>query len=238
MPFFSKLIRSFHRRGVRDTFSLAARNPLYLYHKYQERRFDRVHGTETGQTMDIVQYDRICPNREYAGHYQAVTQKFFYRMMKVAQIRCDDFVFVDLGSGKGRALMLAAGFPFKRIIGVEMSPELHSIAESNLRSFMDKKGIADNFELHCMDAESFHFPEDNLVLFLYNPFHGKVMSAVIDKIREFLGRHPFRIIIMYRNPKCADLFDGQDFLKFVGGTPHYGIYTGTGRHLAPAAGAS
>jgi hypothetical protein len=37
-----------------------------------------------------------------------------------------------LGSGKGRALLVASELPFAKIIGVELSRELHRIAEQNL----------------------------------------------------------------------------------------------------------
>src|SRR5882724_12595376 len=39
------------------------------------------------------------------------------------------YTFVDLGSGKGRILFLAAEFPFRRIQGIEFAVELHREAE-------------------------------------------------------------------------------------------------------------
>ena len=45
------------------------------------------------------------------------------------------FTFVDLGSGKGRTLLMASDYPFRRIIGVELLPSLHQIAQENLRQY-------------------------------------------------------------------------------------------------------
>jgi methylase of polypeptide subunit release factors len=45
-----------------------------------------------------------------------------------------DFTFIDLGSGKGRALVLALSYPFRRVVGVEFALELHRVAEANLIS--------------------------------------------------------------------------------------------------------
>ena len=224
-----KLKRSFKRRGIWGTMLFAVKNPLYYYEKYRENKFDRVFGTDTSRIVPVDQFTVSTPNLVYALHYEAITQRFFYRMIKAVPVKYNDFVFIDLGSGKGRALMLASAYPFKKIIGVEFSPELHTIAKSNVKSIIEKKQIPDNFELHCMDAESFDFPKENIVLFLYNPFHGKVMLSIVNKINVFIEKCPFQMTIMYRNPKCADLLDKQDFLKLIKATPHYRVYTGIRR---------
>lgn len=86
------------------------------------------------------------------------------------------FAFVDLGSGKGKALMLAANYPFREIIGVELSPRLHAIAQSNLQKIGDSR-----IRVYCEDARSFLFPSPS-VIYLYNPFERPVSDAVADAI--------------------------------------------------------
>src|SRR5579864_7137056 len=46
-----------------------------------------------------------------------------------------DFTFIDLGSGKGRVLLMASDYPFKRIIGVEFMLELHRVAQKNIAGY-------------------------------------------------------------------------------------------------------
>jgi predicted RNA methylase len=48
------------------------------------------------------------------------------------QLQWEDFAFIDLGSGKGRTLLLAAEYPFERVIGVEYCPQLNEVARSNI----------------------------------------------------------------------------------------------------------
>jgi hypothetical protein len=57
----------------------------------------------------------------------------------VAQAGLQDFTFIDLGSGKGRVLLMAAAYGFKRIIGVEFMPELHRVAEENIRKYTEHR---------------------------------------------------------------------------------------------------
>jgi predicted RNA methylase len=78
----------------------------------------------------------------------------------------NETTFVDLVSGKGRALIVAAFYPFARIIGVEYSPQLTAIWRQNLQ----KLGVADKCEVISADAADYQFPDGTLLVFLYNPF--------------------------------------------------------------------
>src|SRR5689334_23652607 len=59
--------------------------------------------------------------------YQTTDPVIFTEAMGVLNARTDLtlFTFVDIGSGKGRVLLMAAEYPFPHIIGVELLPELH-----------------------------------------------------------------------------------------------------------------
>src|SRR5580698_4756503 len=71
--------------------------------------------------------------------YFAVAPSVFHAIMRamLEQLHLDfqRFRFVDLGSGKGRALLLASDYPFREIIGVELSPELDRIARANIARY-------------------------------------------------------------------------------------------------------
>src|SRR5271166_6630819 len=64
--------------------------------------------------------------------YQPTDPALFHEMLESLNIDCREFVFVDIGSGKGRVLLMAADYPFQRVIGVELLPELHRVAQANL----------------------------------------------------------------------------------------------------------
>ena len=78
-----------------------------------------------------------------------------------------DFVFVDLGSGKGRTLLMASDYPFRRIVGVELLPALHQAAQNNLSKYRSESQKCFALEAICGDATGFPFPAEPLVLYLF-----------------------------------------------------------------------
>ena len=64
--------------------------------------------------------------------YQAVPLRIFEDMTACLPPDLSSFSFIDIGSGKGRALILAGRLGFREAIGVEFSSNLHRIAEKNL----------------------------------------------------------------------------------------------------------
>ena len=108
-------------------------------------------------------------------------------------------VFVDYGSGKGRVLLMAAEYPFRRIVGVEISAELHAVARANLVRCADRLRCQD-IELWTGNAVEFPVPADASVVYLYNPFHGRVLSSVLAALRASLDAHPRRLRLIYNNP--------------------------------------
>lgn len=222
----NKIINAIRKRSVSEICIFIIHSPFYFYDKYTEKRFDRYYGTDTNQKLPIKEYNISSPNLEHACWYEAITKKFFTKMIRQMSIDFKKFVFIDLGSGKGKSLMFAADYPFRKIVGVEFSSELHQTARNNINLFAAKEDIHNKFQLFCMDAELYDFPPENIVLFLYNPFQGKVMKSVVKKIEQFLSSGQYKVFILYRNPKCTEMFENNDFLKIVKETPDYKIYTG------------
>jgi SAM-dependent methyltransferase len=109
-------------------------------------------------------------------------------------------VFLDLGSGKGRAV-IQAGFyyPFKRVAGVEMSLSLHETAVCNVDLMRHRLRCAD-VRPHCMDVLDLAIPDGTSVVLLHNPFTGNVFGAVITRLLESASRHPRPMRIIYSNP--------------------------------------
>src|SRR5438552_13937135 len=48
--------------------------------------------------------------------YQPTEPSLFHEMLKALKIDFREFTFIDLGSGKGRVLLMAANYPFRRIV--------------------------------------------------------------------------------------------------------------------------
>ncbi len=174
--------------------------------------FDLYHGVKTMPQVRLEDLDFENPNKSRGGHYAGTEPNYFRQMMATLDIRFEDFQFIDFGSGMGRALLLASERPFKKIIGVEFSPELHAIADSNIRSFTKRKSRACNdLESVCEDAAAFELPVAPLVLYLFNPFSRELFGRVIENIEDSLRRTPREILVIYANPVHNDLFLGSNY---------------------------
>ncbi len=200
---------------------------LWRYHRYQDHAFDQRYRVDTGQGDASYLQDVASGNKDFAVAYEPVQVFMFRRMLRELALNLSGYAFVDLGSGKGRALLLAAQHDFAQIIGVEFSPQLHEIAQTNVATFSSKLSENNIIKLLCQDAAEFEFPRRNLVLFLYNPFFGPAMQAVVEKIARFVSDEPFDLVILYRNPQCSGLLDAVPGLDLINATESFRIYRKT-----------
>jgi SAM-dependent methyltransferase len=115
----------------------------------------------------------------------------------IADLKSDlaEYTFVDFGSGKGRALMMATDYPFRRIIGVEFAAELHATAMANLAIRPDPR-----IELINADATRYELPPTPLVLFLFNPFDASVVAEVARRALASWNENPRSMYVVYVNP--------------------------------------
>jgi len=93
--------------------------------------------------------------------YQPTEAVLFHEMIAAlsaeARFGFCDFVFIDLGSGKGRALLMASDYPFRRIVGLELLPALNYAAQENLSKYRSESQKCFAIESICADATEFHF---------------------------------------------------------------------------------
>ena len=159
-----------------------------------------------------------------ASEYQATDPETFRDMMAALPLCFESFTFLELGSGKGRAVLLASEYPFARIVGVELLPELHSIARQNLDRFPRSRQRCSAVELLCGDARDFPFPAEPSVVYLFNPFPEMVLQDVIAGLKASLDESPRPLLIVYYNPLLKHLFERQPWLQPVRITDRWIIY--------------
>jgi SAM-dependent methyltransferase len=187
--------------------------------------FDRKYGVNTGGVIPLSNLNLDDENWIFGGLYQPVGATVdFGEILKGLGISYEDFVFIDLGSGKGRAVLLAASLPFKKVVGIEFSTALNRIAEDNVRRWPYEEKRCGEIELIEMDAGKYNFPESSFVLYVYNPFERPVMERVVRNVTAAFQEHPKRIVILYFTPKLAELWEGVGFLKRVFVQPGYHVY--------------
>jgi SAM-dependent methyltransferase len=176
-----------------------------------DRLFDLRHGVQTGGRVVPRRFGVSAAQRRSAVTYRAVDPEEFSRGFQRLGIEHERFTFVDLGSGKGRALFLASDYPFRRLVGVEFSPRLHRVAQANVRQYRSDRQRCQTFDLHCMDAGEFTFPDGPLVVFLYNPFDATVMARVAARLRASFLEQPREILVLYANPFQAQVWEDAGF---------------------------
>lgn len=178
------------------------------YELWVEGRFDRRYGIETGGIHDDLRaLGAEGEHSALAYGYEGVQPSVFRAMVRAAAIAPAEFDCVDFGSGKARALVLAAECGFRRVIGVELAPQLHEIALRNVAAFRAVRPDAPPIELHCGDAVDLPLPAGDLMLFFFNPFGAAVLHKVAGNITRALRERRRRIVIAYRNPLHAEVFD-------------------------------
>ena len=166
--------------------------------------FDERFGTDTCRTWHWSDLEATGPDVPPLWRYFPVMRADFDPVMRAIDLRHEDFVFVDLGSGKGRALLFASDWPFRRVIGVELSPALHAIAESNVRVYWSASQRCDRFELVCSDAAVWQPPDEKLLVYLFQPFPEDVFARVMQNLEASLLRNPRPLVVMYLNPIFED----------------------------------
>ncbi len=164
--------------------------------------------------------------------YQPTEPAAFHEMLDALRQNTNldfrDFTFLDLGSGKGRTLLMASDYPFRRIVGVELLPALHQIAQENLRLYKSEAQKCFELEAICGDATDFPFPgalnEEPLVLFLFNPFGESGMRRVCANLEQSLRARPRAVYVLYHNPLLEHVLSESGALRKLAGTQQYSVF--------------
>ena len=134
------------------------------------------------------------------------------------------YTFVDMGSGKGRALFVAAEYSFRQVRGVEYSPEMHHAALENIREYRHARQRCREIESVLANAAEYEFPIDNLVLFLFNPFGPDIMRAMLANLERSLAKSPRHVVVVMLWPEQAKVVAQMEGMRAYRQTRRYHIY--------------
>ncbi len=178
--------------------------------------FDSSYGTTTNGTLPpwLLRSGGIADEHvtAYAG-----CQPSCLRQALTAIPQPEDYTFVDLGCGKGRALILASELPFKRILGIELAPGLVTIARRNARIISKLHPQRTPIEAVKGDATTFPLPEGNLVIFLYHSFGPELVARMLSRMADAVAGTDRTIFFIYENPVYGQLVDSTGkFTRWYG----------------------
>lgn len=184
-------------------------------------RFDAQYGVTTEALVFLGSLDpeAIGPSILDATHYEATPVGDLATLLAAVPIPLDGATFVDLGSGMGRVALLASAYPFRQVIGVEISPALHEIARDNLGAFVGRK-LCRDVRLVRADAATFSLPRGNLIAYLYNPFRGAVLDAVVERLAQRSGE----TIVLYHTPVERTAFEASGAFEQLAETARGIVY--------------
>jgi len=109
-------------------------------------------------------------------------------------------------------------------VGVEFSPQLHQVAQENLRKFKQATGKGANVSLELGDASQYPIPPGPGVYYFYNPFGPDILGRVVENIGRSLASQPRTCYLVYYNPVHEEVLAGAGFLERVVNHPEYAIY--------------
>ncbi len=192
-----KLARSLSSRGVVGTVRYGVRHVIAVGRWCLDAWYDLRHRVDTSGKIEIARLSVSSENATAATWYEPVPNSCIRQLLGALPIPFEQYVFIDYGSGKGRALFLASDYPFRMLIGVEFSRELHAIARKNIDSYRSPRQRCFQIESVCQDAVEFDLPPVPSVLFFYSPFNAAVLSRVLSRVRASLVQHPRSVYVLY-----------------------------------------
>jgi len=171
------------------------RTVLFITHYVSEKCHEKLLGIDT--SGEICLGDLGFDNPSFI-NYAPSDYYGFNKVMKLLNIREGKEVFLDFGSGKGRTLIMAAMFPFYKVIGVEVSEQLNAIAEKNIKR-VNKRLRCKNIEFVTSEASKYIIPQEVSIIYFFNPFTEDVLSTVFSNIKHSIISVPRKIVIIYKN---------------------------------------
>lgn len=175
----------------------------------QEIKGEKKYGINTTGADELKKMERNGIDITHATIYMPVSYIFLEEIFQQLPVSVKDH-FLDIGSGKGRAMCMAAHYGFKKVTGIDFSKELCDAAKDNL-AITQQRIPALSYEITNNDAFYFKIPADVDCIFFFNPFDEIIMSGVADNILNSLQHHPRKMYIIYVNPLHKQLFTNLGF---------------------------
>lgn len=182
----------------------------------EEDRFDELFGTTTSIVLEQYELPESVSNRRLFGSTR-------YHPSPISSVRqalgalerhgvaYERFTFVDVGSGLGRNLLIAAEYPFRKIIGIEVSRYLHDIGTANLEKYSWPDRKSQSIETRCMDALEFELPDENTVLYFWEPFNTDTSNLFVDKLSKAARKTQADVVLIFLEKPFPAVVSGKSF---------------------------
>jgi 16S rRNA G966 N2-methylase RsmD len=188
---FRKVFRNIRKVGLVTTIRYIVSDLL----------FDMKYRIDTINTEQLENLDIDSPNKQYGVYYEGTNAHIFKKTFSSFKVDAANSCFVDFGSGKGKAMFMAAERGFRKVIGVEFSRELVETCRRNLEIFKQKSKSKTEFEIIHGDASQYEIPAEANLLFFSNPFNETLTARVIENILRSHDKAPREIWVIHLYPQ-------------------------------------
>lgn len=175
--------------------------------------FDLKWGTRTRGKTAAAKLGLQSSDLPHLTGYQAVNEEHLRSALEAVSFPRQS-IFVDIGCGKGKALLIAAGYDFvSRAVGVELAASLCDDARRNVERLRARGVIHKPVEIVEADAARYQFVNDENIFFVNNPFDWSLMSRLVDNICEAARLSNKEVFLLYANPASAEALRNDPRLR-------------------------
>jgi SAM-dependent methyltransferase len=194
-----------------------------------------MHGVDTSGLVPAKHLVTGHANDEHVTAYYGVAPSILRSLISqwretIPPHPISSYTFIDIGSGKGRGLLVASEYRFRKVIGIELNPALAEVARQNVAHWISTHSADFTaaplapIELLGQDALDFDFPVTPVLLFLFHPFEAPVLRKLLRRIETQFASRPDTLDLLYVNAECANVLDrnpafAQLFLDNIKMTP-------------------
>lgn len=186
--------------------------------------FDVTHGTETSGLLSgkVIAHGTTTPAADLTAYYgiapsilRALLDLWLRELHPLAPIERN--VFLDVGAGKGRAMLLASQYPFLRVEGIELNPKLSDIARRNIAVWetTQQSTMLSPLVLHEDDATLMPLPQEPLLAHLFHPFEDRLLRRFLRHVEKDLTARPRPFDLVYVNAEHDSLLDQNPALERI-----------------------
>ncbi len=213
---WSRLRWSLSQRGLggtlRATFKRSQRETDSQPPAPKVHPFDQRYGVDTSGLIGGSELRSGHPHDAFNTAYYGMAPSRFRQVMQrwvadESHPDIENYSFIDLGCGKGRAVLMASEFGFCQAIGVELHSSLAKTAETNIARWMAAGHITCPLKIVRLDAAEFEFPSGACLLYLFHPFTAPVLTRVIERIESEFASRSAQLDVIYFNPEAGELFE-------------------------------
>lgn len=205
------LNRSLAKRGLWKTVVFGSRRALGFSNRPKLRMIQHPFDREFGVRTSGVIFRREGDERH---NYHGVTPSVFREACKKwcslipdSVEGIEEFSFIDLGCGMGRAVLMASELPFREVVGIEFDDKLTEIAQTNIAKWVTAGRARSPIAIHRQDVLDYKFPQPPLLVFLYNPFGESILEPTLFRLQQLQRNSSTPVDILYVHPKYSYLFD-------------------------------